>query len=256
MTTPVALMLAGDAGSESGTATTPANLAKASLSVHEPRALASGGYDPGATLLTIDFHFNPKELSFSKSAKWPRQPAKGAAKSATPEFSGAEPTKLTLEMFFDSSMAETSSVLDSVESLMSCCIPTSTTKTKDRPHPPLVMFHWGAIQSVPVFISQVTAKYTRFDGNGTPIRATCNVSMEDMPAEIHSTNPTSGATGVRGHHLFAAGDSLASLAYREYQDPSMWRAIADVNGIDDPLRVRVGTTLLMPRADELKAGRA
>ena len=259
MSTAVALMVAGDsavAAPMSGDAAAPASLAKASLTIHEPRSLASGGYDPGDLLQTIKFHFNPKELGFTKSAKWPRQPAKNAAKSATPEFSGAEPTKLTVELFFDSSVTDGASVLESVENLLTCCVPTETTKAKDRPHPPLVMFHWGKIQSVPVFVSQVSVKYTRFASDGTPIRATCNVSMEDMPAEIHSTNPTSGATGVRGQYLFSAGDSLASIAYREYQDPGAWRAIADTNGIDDPLRVRSGTVLLMPRPDEISAARA
>ena len=45
--------------------------------------------------------------------------------------------------------------------------------------------------------------------------------------------------GVRGpsRHTVTAGDSLASLAYREYGDPALWRALARYNGIDDPIRV-------------------
>jgi nucleoid-associated protein YgaU len=37
-----------------------------------------------------------------------------------------------------------------------------------------------------------------------------------------------------------AGDSLASIAYREYGDPTMWRPLAAFNGIDDPLRAAAG----------------
>jgi nucleoid-associated protein YgaU len=49
------------------------------------------------------------------------------------------------------------------------------------------------------------------------------------------------------------GDTLQSIAYRELGRPAYWRAIAELNGIDDPLRMTAGTTLLIPsRADAAK----
>ena len=36
------------------------------------------------------------------------------------------------------------------------------------------------------------------------------------------------------------GDTLASVAYAEYGDPTLWRPLAAFNGIDDPLRVPTG----------------
>ena len=52
------------------------------------------------------------------------------------------------------------------------------------------------------------------------------------------------------------GDSLAVIAYREYGNPALWRPLADVNGIDDPMRVRPGRTIFLPTADELADGHA
>jgi nucleoid-associated protein YgaU len=50
------------------------------------------------------------------------------------------------------------------------------------------------------------------------------------------------------------GDSLQSIAYRELGKAAYWRAIADLNGIDDPLRVTAGTVLLIPSvADAARA---
>jgi nucleoid-associated protein YgaU len=43
---------------------------------------------------------------------------------------------------------------------------------------------------------------------------------------------------------------LQSIAYDEYRDPQLWRGIAATNNIDDPLRLRAGTSLLLPPADE------
>jgi hypothetical protein len=48
------------------------------------------------------------------------------------------------------------------------------------------------------------------------------------------------------------GETLAALAWREFDDPGLWRALAAFNGIDDPFRVRPGTRVLIPTADEAR----
>jgi nucleoid-associated protein YgaU len=45
------------------------------------------------------------------------------------------------------------------------------------------------------------------------------------------------------------GDSLPSIAYRAYGDATRWRTIAEANHIDDPLRLRRGTPLMLPRLE-------
>jgi nucleoid-associated protein YgaU len=55
-------------------------------------------------------------------------------------------------------------------------------------------------------------------------------------------------------HKVIAGDSLASIAFREYGDPAKWRPLAAANNIDDPIRLCVGTTLIVPAAGELAGG--
>jgi nucleoid-associated protein YgaU len=46
------------------------------------------------------------------------------------------------------------------------------------------------------------------------------------------------------------GDSLPSIAYGAYGDPTRWREIAQANAIDDPLVLRSGRTLTIPEARE------
>jgi nucleoid-associated protein YgaU len=74
-----------------------------------------------------------------------------------------------------------------------------------------------------------------------------------MPAGTPRQNPTSGVLAVSRSHVMVAGDSLPSVAYAEYGDATMWRLLADYNGIDDPMRVAEGATLLLPAADQLLA---
>lgn len=254
MSTPVALQNASSgqlSAPSSGGGTARQQLEKASLDMYEAVARDNGGADIGAAKGSIAFQFNPKELTIQKSAKWERKPAKGSKTAGPPEFTGAEPCKLSLELFFDATSKDSGAVVAAVEQLFSCCVPTTQTVGKKKAMPSLVIFHWGRTTSFPGFITSVSAKYTLFSADGTPIRAVCTVAMEEMPPGAPKQNPTSGALSVRRSHVLIAGDSLASVAYGEYGEASMWRPLASYNGIDDPMRVRIGTILLLPAPDEL-----
>jgi hypothetical protein len=242
----VALSSAPSAGGSSAP-----ELAHAMLKLYEPKPGATGKDALGADRGTVDFQFNPKELSLSKSAKWERKPARGSKTAGPPEFSGAEPSKISLELFFDETGKLDGSVVKNVEKLLGCCVPTEETRGKKRGLPPLVMFQWGPIVGFPAFITSVTAKYTLFDSTGAPLRATCTVALEELAGDLKGQNPTSGALAARRSHTVIAGDSLASLAYREYGDPELWRALAAYNHIDDPMRVRTATEVLLPSPEEL-----
>lgn len=202
----------------------------------------------------ITFQFNPKEISIQKSAKWERKPSTGAKKAGPPEFTGADPCKMTLEMFLDATATHDTSVVTTVETLFTCCAPTDKSAGKDEPSPPLVALQWGKVTTFAAFITSVSAKYTLFSSDGTPIRALCQVSLEEMPVEPWRQNPTSGGQSVRRAHRLVDGDTLASVAYAEYGDPTLWRRVAAFNGIDDPLRLRQGSRLLLPTLAELGVG--
>ena len=143
------------------------------------------------------------------------------------------------------------SVVKNVEKLLGCCVPTEESRGQKRGLPPLVVFQWGPIVGFPAFITSVTAKYTLFDSTGAPLRATCTVALEELAGDMKGQNPTSGALAAHRSHTVIAGDSLASLAYREYGDPGLWRALAAYNRIDDPMRVRTATELLLPASEDL-----
>ena len=59
-------------------------------------------------------------------------------------------------------------------------------------------------------------------------------------------SPTSGSRpGIRIHTV-TEGETLHSVAWAEYRQARYWRGLAAFNGIDDPLRLPSGTTLLLP----------
>jgi nucleoid-associated protein YgaU len=262
--TPVALMsaapggvpaLPGEQGSAGGKAVSGRpKMEKAKLTLYQPSP-AAGGSKPGGELGSVSFQFNPKEVTIAKTAKWERKPATASKQAGPPQFIGPEPCKLTVEMFFDATGSQDGSVVEAVEQLMACCVPAKGAVSRGKPVPPLVVLHWGSISSFPAVVTSVSAKYTLFGGDGTPIRALCSVTMEEMPGEPWRQNPTSGGQRIERVHRVVSGDTLASVAFAEYGDPTQWRAVAAYNGIDDPMRIPMGTALLLPPAEELAVAR-
>ena len=77
--------------------------------------------------------------------------------------------------------------------------------------------------------------------------------LERVLAETPKQNPTSGGPLGNRAHVVSDGDSLASIAYREYDDAALWRGLADLNGIDDPMALRIGQRLIVPPFEQVAA---
>jgi nucleoid-associated protein YgaU len=249
MAAPIAMTAASAAPAQAGAGGRP-KLEHAFLELRDP-PVDQGSMQPGPRRGRIEFQFNPRELSLTKTATWSRQAQKGAKKSDVPQFTGAEPSKLSLEMFLDASDTQDDRVVRTVEQLFACCVPTDESHQKKKGSPPWVVFHWGALTGFTAYVSSVSVKYTLFTPGGVPIRGTATVNIEEIAGEQQGQNPTSGGLAARRVHTVVSGDTLQAIAWREYGDPTLWRPIAEYNGIDDPMRLPAGTTLLVPAAEEL-----
>lgn len=117
---------------------------------------------------------------------------------------------------------------------------------------PKLIFRWGPLHYL-VNLNQVTINYTRFARNGTPVRATVDLTLHVVPDDPTPTNPTSGGPAGRQSHVLTGAETLAGLATKTYGSPGGWRQIAAANGIQDPLRVKPGTLVYLPNEEE--AGR-
>lgn len=225
-------------------------LEHAYLQLHEPSADGSMS-TPGAQLGRIDFQFNPKELSVTKAAQWTRASGRGNDKSGPPQYNGPQPSKLTLEMFFDASAKQDDSVVKAVEQLFACCVPTEASFQQKKGSPPWVLFRWGGLTGFLAYVSSVAVKYTLFTAGGTPIRATVTATLEELAGAPSGQNPTSGALTAQRVHTAVEGDSLAGIAYKEYGNAALWRAVAEANDIDDPTRLLPGTRLMLPALTDM-----
>lgn len=218
-------------------------LPKASLTVVEGDVVPS----------VLKFRYNPTEYSVSKSARWNRPPTRAAESATPPEFTGSEPTTIGMEIFFDAFEEPAGDVSGDVDTLLTWTRPTPVSIAQGLPQPPLLRFIWGpnpVLQAFQGYLKSVQAKYTMFRRDGTPVRATATISLEEVTPQAASQNPTSGAREGRRAHVVAEGESLTSIAHAEYGLAAMWRGLASFNGIDDPMRLAPGTGLLLPTRAE------
>ena len=196
---------------------------------------------------TVVFGYNPQTLTVRKTSTWRANPRPNHEKAPPPQFIGTSQRTVTMQVLFDAWSSPAPSVTERVDRLLSWTCPTRATRDTDRARPPLVRLDWGGLPGdLTCYLRDVTATYLLFDATGEPTRATVDLVLEETPASARAQNPTSGGEpGTRARTL-VQGDSLMSVAQAEYGDPGLWRALADANGIDDPMRAPVGQRLLVP----------
>src|SRR5262245_26943600 len=191
--------------------------------------------------------FNPQSYVVSKTNVWNFKPTTGVD-LPDGEFGGGLPQRTALSLLLDVSLlGPDQSVKDAADKLFKMM--ESGAGGGGGGAPPKVTFRWGSVglpKSVPV---SLTIQYILFHPNGEPIRPPVDLELAQAEQAQQGQNPTTQAiAGLRVHRVLD-GDSLQSIAYDAYGDPTRWRPIAEANGIDDPLRLRRGTELTIPRLE-------
>jgi hypothetical protein len=212
-------------------------------------------YEKKQTPHTIQCMFNPKEYTFSKQNTWNK--AKTPGKNAPPlEFGAGDPATLQLQLFFDTyASSQRSGEAEDVRDKYTNFIwqlmlvdPKLKNKKTKLGRPPRVRFQWGKTWTFNAVITSITQKFTLFLPNGTPVRATVDVTFQQLQDEtlLSRQNPTSGGKGGERVWTVREGDTLASIAHQHFGDVDQWRRIADVNRLNQVRRLTPGTMLLLP----------
>jgi|SRR5438270_4765966 len=205
--------------------------------------------DPPGLFPPIEFTYNPDQYTETFEGKW-KQIIQPASSGGTPQWLGVVPQKVTVKILLDEfAVPPPIMPLEAVIlQLKQMVLPTALSQATGTASAPLVMFMWGSnIIMDQAYISKVAITYERFM-LGEPVRATAAVDLQavPLPAPLGATNPTSGGVATRRTRMMVEGDTLPSIAYQEYKDPNKWRALAQANGIDDPLRIKNGTVIAVP----------
>ncbi|MGQ0839841.1 LysM peptidoglycan-binding domain-containing protein [Actinokineospora sp.] len=115
---------------------------------------------------------------------------------------------------------------------------------------PVLLIMWGVGgplgTGTKVNLEKVDVEYERFDWTGIPVWAKVSLTLVEYTAPLPKQNPTSGGIPGRTKHVVTQGEGLVQIANHAYGSPRAWRAVAEANGLDDPLRIKPGRTLSLP----------
>jgi len=203
----------------------------------------------------LEVLFNPAEYSLEKGNTFQSTPLPGLATPVTQWVTGNADV-LTMDLFFDTyTKSSRHPNVKQGEDVRNYTRRISALMDVDPVlhSPPIVQFIWGPPVGSPEnlqftgTLEKVSQKFTYFLDDGTPVRATLNITLKeyktvkDQLAEIGRQSPD--RTKMR---VFKDGDSLWYYAAKEYIDPSQWRVIADRNQLDNPRLIAAGTQLELP----------
>ncbi len=121
--------------------------------------------------------------------------------------------------------------------------------------PPDLIVQWGppvAGLTLTAQMTRVDITYVRVSEEGIPLHAVCTLVLKESPSPLSLTNPTSGGRPGRNRHVVHADETLMSIAVQTFGNPNAWRAIAEVNRIDDPHSLQPGDVIYLPARDELR----
>ena len=132
------------------------------------------GLEGGVSGVTVEVQFNPKEIAVDKSIPWQQQKTAGPGDLA---FSSADPQTMSCELLFDASQSG-GPIQNEIDKLQRLSDVDQALK-----RPPKVKVVWGAEGAagmMPKFeavIESIGIKYTMFDGNGMPLKATVRMGF-------------------------------------------------------------------------------
>lgn len=135
--------------------------------------------------LTVVAHYNPAEFGVSKSMPWNNKAEQNDPKAKTRstqdshEFKGTPARSFSLELLFDNYEKGTSvkPIVDVLEQLSTVRDPESTQDEMRRPH--FCVVSWGAGINIRCIITSMNIKFTMFAYDGTPLRAVCNLELQE-----------------------------------------------------------------------------
>jgi nucleoid-associated protein YgaU len=208
----------------------------------------------------IPLQFNPETYSISKSVNWGTPTdATGKAIAAQPGlnaptilFHGGDSRQLSLELFFDTSIPVKRFGLTQIEDVrrLTNKIVALTRIEAGETQPRVCELVWGNAPSGSDFpfkgvITSLTQKFTQFTREGKPVRAYLSVNFREfLDPQLDKQKTSLPGLGTR---ILRGGDSFSQLAAELHHNPKNWRQIAEANGIDNPLKIPIGKTMIIPK---------
>jgi Contractile injection system tube protein/LysM domain len=192
---------------------------------------------------TIDVLFNPEQYSIDRTNQFASQAIPGQ-QSPVIQFVRGESATLSLDLFFDTYTYKKGEDVRKYTNLVSDLLNINP----DMHAPPICSFNWGKLKFYGV-IERVNKRFTMFNEQGIPVRATVGVTFRSVPTSKEENNVFRNSPDKTKRRIVKEGDTLWMFAAKEYGDPALWRVIADANKIENPRILKLGTEIVIPQLE-------
>jgi len=198
--------------------------------------------------------YNPREFTLSMTNSWSSK-AQAGMDVQLAQFNGSEAGSMSMQLQFDTT-GTGDAVTTYTDKLVALMKPDAqiqgASDASNNKRPRTVVFQWGKIKSWPAVVEKLGLKFTYFGADGTPLRADVDITLKQYanPDDMEKQNPTSGTPKPHRVHRVQPGETLDRISAHYYGDSTRWRALAVANGLEDPLAIRPGYVLAIPRLGE------
>jgi hypothetical protein len=135
----------------------------------------------------IQFMFNPSMISFSTSVSIEQSPAAKSGEGASiPSFKHLNPYTVQIGNIPLDTYEQKTSVLDEIKKFRNGVnANVNVNLTDGSKRPPIYILTWGSNPYLSCFIKNLNFKLTLFLSDGTPVRASVDLTLE----QLENTNP-------------------------------------------------------------------
>ena len=195
------------------------------------------------------FQYNPYQLSVSKSVVWEGFAVSGED-STKKQFSSGKAKEVTInDVLFDTSMFKEISVYTKYIRYLEAMTLVQEYTKEGITRPPILTLSWGnGNYFFDTILKNLNYEFTMFDRSGIPIRANVSFEFEEIVTDTTTIKKTLDVQVITTYRV-KAKDTLHKIADSELGSPSKWKMIAVANGIDNPIDLEVGMTLIIPSED-------
>ena len=199
----------------------------------------------------LEVLFNPTEYSIDRETTFAEVAVPGL-ESPIIQYVRGNGDKMTFELFLDVTDNLENGQLVTNQSVRDLYVRPLERLLQQNPElhaPPPVQILWGsAVVMESAVAMSLSVKYTLFDTEGLPVRATANLTLrEHRSASEQLAGLRRQSPDLTNVVVIREGDTLPQIAYREYGDATQWRPIGAANNIANPLALVPGQTITVPK---------
>jgi nucleoid-associated protein YgaU len=199
----------------------------------------------------IPVMFNPEEYTVNKDNNFAQSAIPGLSAPLIQFVSGNMQT-LEMELFLDT--YEQHSANNAVLNNAGADVRELTSKITNlldidpATHaPPVVLFVWGSLFFTCV-LARASQRFSMFLADGTPVRANLQVTFNEFRnVDLEAKEIKRETSDYSKSYVVHEGETLSSIAAKEYGTAKLWRPIALRNDIDKPGELVIGQRLIVPR---------